>query len=136
MTMEKDAILVAEIKYFPGEMPTLWSCSKFCHDEPKLNLLWLAHPYVDKVWDSPWSGDSVSSCIDENMSRDVRAKLNLPPIEFMQWFTSSCQGSKLVEDFPHGYTQAMWARARLANQRLLAKLGSNVYHFDFRAARK
>lgn len=134
--MEKDAILVAEIKYFPREMPTLWACSKFCYDEPKLNLLWLVNPDVDKVWDTPWGGDSISSSIDEHMSKDIRSKLSLPPIEFMQWFTGSCYGTTIVQSFPYNYTQTMWSRAKLANQRLIGAMGSNVYHFDFRAGRK
>lgn len=134
--MQKDAILIAEVKYFPYEMPTHWACENFCYDEPKLNLLWLVCPEVDAVRASAWGGNAVSSSIDSMMSGDLRAKLSLPPVEFMQWFARASNQFKLVEDWPHNYLQTMWSRAKLANQRLVGALGANVYHFDFRAGRK
>lgn len=134
--MQKDSALISATKYFPGGMPSKWTCSNFCHDEPKLNLLWLVCPEIDSLIDNEWGGNKVSSSIDKHMSKDVRAKLNLPPVEFMQWFAGKSNWFSITHDWPDHYLTTMWSRARLANKRLITSPGDNVYQFDFRAGRK
>lgn len=134
--MNKDKILVADVKYYPYGEPTKWAQSNFWWDEHKLNLLWLACPEIDEMSTAVWSGNEISSQIDDSLTHDVRALLNLPPIEFMQKFSKFPHNSKLTDGWLLSSLPVMWLRAKQANARLIHALGPNIYSFNFRAHRK
>ena len=106
------------------------------HDQAKLNLLWLVYPEIDNYTTTPWPGRPGAESIFREMTTDVRAILEKPPVEFMQDFVAmGPHDMALTERFPTNYLQTMWRRAKEANARLVKELGDNVYHFNFRARR-
>jgi hypothetical protein len=114
----------------------LWSQANYWYDECKMNLLWLVKPEVDDLVLAQWVGDEVSRSIDVLLSKDIRALLTGPPVEFMRDFVRIDDGIRLTAQWPSGYQKVMWARAKEANTRLCAGLGPNVYKFDFKTRRK
>lgn len=129
------SILTARIKYFHSPMPSKWGCENFHYDEIKMNLLWLAMPQVDVLVSQPWPGNEITASIDAHLSKDLRALLNGPPLEFM-WGFSTMGPLRLTEDWPQGFMTTMWGRAREANARLCADLAPNVFLVDFKTKRR
>lgn len=133
--MDNPDILKAGVKYFPYSMPKLWACENFRFDEIKMNMLWLVMPEVDDLVDKPWVGNHISQSIDEYLSKDLRALLDGPPVEFMRDFVT--MGPLLMtETWPYDFTQTMWRRAKQANARLCADLSPNVFMIDFKTRRR
>ena len=127
------ASLKMDVQYYPFELPrSRWAETNYGYDEAKMNLLWLVHPEVDRRHSEYWGGDEVSHSIDEQMSKDIRRILNLPPIEFVRaWNMIDKGGMPMTESWPNNYRSTMWARAKLANARLVKTEDANVFNIDF-----
>lgn len=132
--MDNESLLKARTKYFT-QMPTKWEQSNFCHDEPKMNLLWLVMPEVDGLINTAWHGNVISTSIDEHLSKDLRADLNGPPLSFVRDFLKR-PALRIADDWPRDYASTMMQRAREANARLCAGFAPNVALVDFKTKRK
>lgn len=135
--MSNAELIKTPIKYYPHDhLPPNWVEQNFRYDERKVNLAWLAVPECDSQWENAWSHPVMQS-IDKYYYVDLQRDLTMPPLAFMDNFSQwVAAGIMMTQEWPNGFLETMWARARGADTRLTADLAPNVVKVDFASRRR